>query len=168
MLFRSLDRLQKVALDCGRPVMFGTISTRQGAAPNHWQYQLDFIDDTVAKGGRMFGQTTTKSINAIFSFKSYLPFDKLPGWKELRALPLAEQKQRLRDPDVRRQLVAAEAGMKPRGDEFQGGGAATTNPLKPDYDNLFVMRDVRSEEHTSELQSRRNLVCRLLLEKKKT
>mgnify|MGYP007026198600 CR=1 FL=1 len=25
----------------------------------------------------------------------------------------------------------------------------------------------RSEEHTSELQSRRNLVCRLLLEKKK-
>src|SRR5690606_40517769 len=27
---------------------------------------------------------------------------------------------------------------------------------------------VRSEEHTSELQSRENLVCRLLLEKKKT
>jgi len=26
---------------------------------------------------------------------------------------------------------------------------------------------VRSEEHTSELQSRENLVCRLLLEKKK-
>src|SRR5207302_11267341 len=28
-------------------------------------------------------------------------------------------------------------------------------------------RKVRSEEHTSELQSRENLVCRLLLEKKK-
>src|SRR5690349_24939968 len=28
-------------------------------------------------------------------------------------------------------------------------------------------RDRRSEEHTSELQSRRDLVCRLLLEKKK-
>src|SRR5690349_23627237 len=28
--------------------------------------------------------------------------------------------------------------------------------------------DERSEEHTSELQSRRELVCRLLLEKKKT
>src|SRR5438874_12760818 len=27
--------------------------------------------------------------------------------------------------------------------------------------------DLRSEEHTSELQSRRDLVCRLLLEKKK-
>src|SRR5690606_41686434 len=30
-----------------------------------------------------------------------------------------------------------------------------------------AMPDVRSEEHTSELQSRENLVCRLLLEKKK-
>src|SRR5688572_31398682 len=28
--------------------------------------------------------------------------------------------------------------------------------------------DIRSEEHTSELQSQSNLVCRLLLEKKKT
>src|SRR5690606_41452097 len=31
----------------------------------------------------------------------------------------------------------------------------------------IVGPDIRSEEHTSELQSRENLVCRLLLEKKK-
>src|SRR5256885_12079703 len=31
----------------------------------------------------------------------------------------------------------------------------------------YVPRDLRSEEHTSELQSPCNLVCRLLLEKKK-
>src|SRR3712207_9315561 len=30
-----------------------------------------------------------------------------------------------------------------------------------------IARDIRSEEHTSELQSRQYLVCRLLLEKKK-
>src|SRR2546430_11386901 len=34
-------------------------------------------------------------------------------------------------------------------------------------DEIFS-RKVRSEEHTSELQSQSNLVCRLLLEKKKT
>src|SRR5260370_32260199 len=33
---------------------------------------------------------------------------------------------------------------------------------------LKDLADVRSEEHTSELQSHLNLVCRLLLEKKKT
>src|SRR2546429_5508773 len=32
----------------------------------------------------------------------------------------------------------------------------------------FAVRGFRSEEHTSELQSRLHLVCRLLLEKKKT
>src|SRR5690625_6116280 len=34
--------------------------------------------------------------------------------------------------------------------------------------NLRHRQDQRSEEHTSELQSRGHLVCRLLLEKKKT
>src|SRR3712207_7962258 len=33
--------------------------------------------------------------------------------------------------------------------------------------SLAIMRELRSEEHTSELQSRQYLVCRLLLEKKK-
>src|SRR5207247_11026449 len=39
-----------------------------------------------------------------------------------------------------------------------------------DFPNARVIRgdDNRSEEHTSELQSRVDLVCRLLLEKKKT
>src|SRR5690606_39493295 len=35
------------------------------------------------------------------------------------------------------------------------------------YGASLVYVDERSEEHTSELQSRENLVCRLLLEKKK-
>src|ERR1041385_3206127 len=35
------------------------------------------------------------------------------------------------------------------------------------WDSAFVVCNGRSEEHTSELQSRLHLVCRLLLEKKK-
>src|SRR5260370_22667491 len=38
----------------------------------------------------------------------------------------------------------------------------------PDRPNKSHVRRSRSEEHTSELQSHLNLVCRLLLEKKKT
>src|SRR2546429_7333930 len=39
----------------------------------------------------------------------------------------------------------------------------------PPLNTIFVKKsaEVRSEEHTSELQSRLHLVCRLLLEKKK-
>jgi N-acyl-D-aspartate/D-glutamate deacylase len=137
-----LARLKRVALESGRPVMFGTISSRQGVDPNPWTYQLEYLDECAAAGARVWGQTTTRSINAIFSLKSYLPFDVLPAWRELRRLPLAEQKQRLADPATRQTLLAAEARMKPRDNVFQGGGAATTDPRKPDYDNLYAMKDV--------------------------
>src|SRR5688572_32530608 len=43
-----------------------------------------------------------------------------------------------------------------------GRGAAP-----PSAAGFFLLRLRRSEEHTSELQSQSNLVCRLLLEKKK-
>jgi N-acyl-D-amino-acid deacylase len=136
------ERLRRVALESGRPIMFGTLATKQGVDPNPWDYSTRYIDETVALGGRMYGQGTTCSINAVFSLKSYLPFDGLPAWKEIRALPLAEQKHRLTDPEVRRRLVADEAKMKPKSSELQGGGAATTDPRRPDYANLFPMLDV--------------------------
>src|SRR5690606_41174926 len=49
-----------------------------------------------------------------------------------------------------------------------------TGPALHDFTNHMAVQrctggefELRSEEHTSELQSRENLVCRLLLEKKK-
>ena len=149
-------RLRQLAVATGRPVMFGTLSTRQGVAPNPWTYQLQYLDDCAAAGARMWGQATTRSINAIFSLKSYLPFDVLPAWKELRRLPLPEQKRRLADGATRRALVADEARMKPRDNVFQGGGAATTDPRKPDYDNLFAMKGVDWDDPTvAQLAARR-------------
>ena len=143
-----LERLQRVAVESGRPVMFGTIASRQGEDPNPWTYQLEYLDQCAAAGARVWGQTTTRSINAIFSLKSYLPFDVLPAWRELRRLPLPEQKRRLADPATRRQLMAEEATMKPRDNVLQGGGAATTDPRRPDYHNLYAMKDVNWNDPT--------------------
>src|SRR2546422_4020395 len=52
----------------------------------------------------------------------------------------------------------------------RGGGSdrARTTPMTNGITNATTVRaPSRSEEHTSELQSRLHLVCRLLLEKKK-
>src|SRR3712207_7068294 len=47
--------------------------------------------------------------------------------------------------------------------------SASTRPSAPPSDGMpQTTSPSRSEEHTSELQSRQYLVCRLLLEKKKT
>src|SRR5690349_23741084 len=47
--------------------------------------------------------------------------------------------------------------------QLEPAGEQCGQPAETDADH-----GQRSEEHTSELQSRRDLVCRLLLEKKKT
>src|SRR2546430_7502348 len=47
-------------------------------------------------------------------------------------------------------------------------GARANDSEVSTVDTALLLAGVRSEEHTSELQSQSNLVCRLLLEKKKT
>ncbi|PYM72758.1 MAG: hypothetical protein DME10_11815, partial [Candidatus Rokuibacteriota bacterium] len=66
---------------------------------------MALLDETAAAGGRMFAQVHSRGLNVILSFKTQLPFDDLPAWKPFRALPLDEQRRRLRDPEVRRRLV---------------------------------------------------------------
>src|SRR2546430_12926049 len=46
-------------------------------------------------------------------------------------------------------------------------GASSEPARRPAFSPSCVGANARSEEHTSELQSQSNLVCRLLLEKKK-
>src|SRR5690349_24038948 len=69
-----------------------------------------------------------------------------------------EARVRAADPLLRH---AALDQRRRRGRHRPGAGVRVRHELV----DLFAVR--RSEEHTSELQSRRDLVCRLLLEKKK-
>src|SRR3712207_8419074 len=61
----------------------------------------------------------------------------------------------------RRDEVPAALGLP----EVQVGAEDASAAVEPLLRVLYV--EVRSEEHTSELQSRQYLVCRLLLDKKK-
>src|SRR3712207_8233102 len=63
------------------------------------------------------------------------------------------------------------------GDDQSPATLGVVGPTRMDYPGTmaavgavarYVSRTLRSEEHTSELQSRQYLVCRLLLEKKHT
>src|SRR5690606_40464354 len=81
--------------------------------------------------------------------------DALPILATLKDLPA----KRETTAHVRAAMALIEAGAT-----SAGSRKAKPPPELPD-DLAAAMR--RSEEHTSELQSRENLVCRLLLEKKK-
>ncbi len=125
-----LERLRDLAVETGRPVTWGMFSSRR--APEYWRAYFDLLDETAAAGGRMFAQVHSRSLNVLLSFKTSLPFDRLPVWRELRALPLDEQKGALRDPDTRRRLIEAASVPDRR-------AAVGAESRRPDYDWLFAM-----------------------------
>ncbi len=98
-------RLRDLAVETGRPITWGLFSRRE--EPDLWRTYLALLDETAARGGRMFAQVHSRALTVVLSFKTNLPFDRLPVWRELRALPLDQQQARLRDPELRRRLVEA-------------------------------------------------------------
>jgi N-acyl-D-aspartate/D-glutamate deacylase len=98
-------RLRDLAVETGRPITWGLFSRRE--EPDLWRTYLALLEETAARGGRMFAQVHSRALAIVLSFKTALPFDRLPVWRELRALPLEQQQHRLRDPELRRRLVEA-------------------------------------------------------------
>jgi N-acyl-D-aspartate/D-glutamate deacylase len=132
-------RLRDLAVETGRPITFGVFSRR--GVPDAWRAYLALLDETAAAGGRMFAQVHSRSLSALLSFKTQLPFDRLPVWKDIRSLPLDEQARRLRDPDLRRRLVEAAGGRSDR-------RAVGTEARDADYDWILVFDTVEGPHRT--------------------
>ena len=122
------DRLLDLAVKSGVPITFGLPAGSIGTAD-----QLKLLDDAAAAGGRMFGQTHSRGISHVLSFKGRLQFDDFPEWAQVRALPFEEQRKAFRDPELRRRLVEATK----RGGYRTGGG----EPRAPQYHNMYVVQD---------------------------
>jgi N-acyl-D-amino-acid deacylase len=132
-------RLRDLAVESGCPVTWGLFSRRE--APDVWRAYLALLDETAAAGGRMFAQVHSRALTVVLSFETNLPFDRLPVWRELRALPLAEQKQRLHDPALRRRLVESA-----RERDLRRAIGAEARPAS--YEWIFVM-DTAEGPHRS-------------------
>jgi N-acyl-D-amino-acid deacylase len=141
-------RLRDLAVESGRPITFGVFGRRE--SPGTWKKYLNLLDETAAAGGRMFAQAHSRSLSALLSFKTQMPFDRLPLWKDIRALPLEEQKHKLRDPALRARLIEASTAR----DSHQARG---TEARPPDYDWLFVFDTVKGPHRSvAEVARERN------------
>ncbi|HZP28323.1 MAG TPA: amidohydrolase family protein [Acidimicrobiia bacterium] len=123
-------RLRDLAVTSGRPITY--VVGMSPAAPDAWRDALDLLDDIAARGGRVTGQVHSREFLSIIGFKVNLPFDRLPGWAEMRSRPLAEQRAALADPARRAALVAeAHAGRY--------GAAIGAEVRPPQYDAIRVL-----------------------------
>ncbi len=127
--------LVDLSIETGVPITFGSLSRRR--RPGQWRALYDIIDNGNRNGARLFTQVHSREINSILSFETYTPFDSRDVWREVRALPLAEQEAALRDPETKRKLIDAaekpDTGPKPSGAEAQ----------PPEWDIFYVMDSVK-------------------------
>ena len=123
-------RLRDLAVETGRPITYGVFGRRE--APGAWRLYYDLIEETARRGGRMFAQVHSRGLNAVLSFKTQMPFDRLPGWKEFREQSLADQRRGLLDPEQRRRLVEAARATA-------DGTARGTEARPAEYEWLWIM-----------------------------
>jgi N-acyl-D-aspartate/D-glutamate deacylase len=127
-------RLRKLAVESGRPMTWGMFSVR--AAPEIWRNFYQLLDDVAAEGGRMFAQAHSRALSVLLSFKTATPFDKWDHWRDVRSLPLEEQKTALRDPEIRARLI--EIANKP----YEGPRVVGTEARPPNWDWVFPMINI--------------------------
>jgi N-acyl-D-aspartate/D-glutamate deacylase len=122
------NQLKDLALETRVPITFGVMPD------NNWRERMGLIEQTTAAGGRMYAQIHSREIAVLYSFKSFLPFDELPEWAEIRALPLEAQRAALTDPAHRARLVeAAKHG------DYQAAMGAGSRP--PEYEWIRILKD---------------------------
>ncbi len=132
------DRLKNLAVESGVPITFGMFATR--VAPGFWKPYFDLAEETALAGGRMAVQAHSRALNVLLSFESYTPFDKWDVWRDIRALPLDEQKAKLRDPAVKRALVDVASAP------YTGPRIVGAEARPPDWDWVFLMDSMSSNQ----------------------
>lgn len=147
-----LNRLKALAVDTGVPVTYGMFSAPQ--APDYWRPFFDLADETAEAGGRIFVQVHSRSISVLQSFETVTSFDKLPVWRDIRNLPLAEQEAALRNPEMRQKLVESANNPQDTG-KAVGAEARRANfkwmfPIMdkaiPPYQSIQEMADERHQD----------------------
>ena len=131
-------RLRDLAVESGVPQTWGMFSSR--FAPDSWRGFVDLVDETASAGGRMFVQVHSRALNVLMSFKTQMPFDAWHVWRDVRTLPLQEQRARLRDPALRARLVQAAHGEPPQ------RRIVGVEARPPDYDHFYVMDSMSGDD----------------------
>ncbi len=115
--------LKEIAVSSGVAVTYGVLGRFALG-------QLAYIDDVAASGGRMFGQTHSRGVSSLFSFRTAFLFDSQPAWKAFRSQPLAVQKAGLADPAMRAALIEAV-------DNAQYGAISGAEGKPPQWDDYY-------------------------------
>ena len=95
--------MTQLAKETGRPVWF--LLTDRYDDPERWRRLMKAVHEARAEGAQLTAQIAGRPVGVMLGIGTALnPFSVRPSYQELK-LPIAEQRRRLRDPAVRRQIL---------------------------------------------------------------
>ncbi len=101
----ELRWMRKLAKETGRPVWF--LLTDRYGDPERWRRLMKAVHEARAQGLSLTAQMAGRPIGVMMGIGTALnPFTVRPSYKALESLPIEEQRRRLRDPEMRRKILA--------------------------------------------------------------
>jgi N-acyl-D-amino-acid deacylase len=101
----ELRWMRKLAKETGRPVWF--LLTDRYEDPQRWRRLIKAVHEARAQGLPLTAQMAGRPIGVMMGIGTALnPFTVRPTYKKLESLPIEEQRRRLRDPEMRRKILA--------------------------------------------------------------
>jgi len=101
----DVEILTALSLAANRPINWNALGVISSEPDAHWQ-RLRASTTAAARGATVIALAVPEAVSARLSFVHGFILDGLPGWNDVLSLPLAERRQALADPEVRRRLAA--------------------------------------------------------------
>jgi N-acyl-D-aspartate/D-glutamate deacylase len=123
----ELAWMEAVSRASGRPLTFAI--TQSDRRPDLWSWVMGQVAEARGRGADLRPQTTVRGSGILYGLVGRTPYDELPGWRDLMALPWAERLEAFADPALRQRL--AEEAAAP---------IAASGPLAPkDPSKLYLL-----------------------------
>jgi N-acyl-D-aspartate/D-glutamate deacylase len=101
---REVSWMRRISRETGRPVSFAL--SQHEVEPSQYRRVLELCRAANAEGARLTPQVGSRPTMLLIGHQTFHPFSHRPTYKQLASLPLAERIARLREPAIRKQILA--------------------------------------------------------------
>jgi N-acyl-D-aspartate/D-glutamate deacylase len=98
--------MRKLSREIGRPVSFAL--SQNDVDKEQYRQILKLCRDANAQGSHIVPQVGSRPTMLLIGHQTFHPFSYRPTYRKLEALPLASRVAKLRDPEIRRRILAEE------------------------------------------------------------
>jgi N-acyl-D-amino-acid deacylase len=103
--------MRKLSAEIDRPVSFAL--SQHDLDKDQFRHILELCSEANAEGSRLTPQVGSRPTMLLIGHQTFHPFFQRPTYKKLAELPLPERMHKLRDPEVRRTILAEKSDAEP-------------------------------------------------------